>query len=113
MNATELDGSSCSTSFAGVASAAAPTGQDEEAAISNRRRKVDRSISVHSFAPLLCAVLLFDEEAAGHSVVRGFFVLFMAACRSRRNSASLELRALLVAFTTEWYAASSCEVEKA
>jgi hypothetical protein len=103
----------CGTWLAGLASAI-PSEEGEEAAVSNSWSSADRSFSAHA---IVLAALLLDVESGGHSVVCGLFVLlraslFIAACRSRRNSASFVLRALLVAFTTEWYAVSISKAEK-
>ena len=98
------------TSLVGLPPADAPTGQHDGAAPSAKRTRAD-----HSFCALV--VWLLDGDAPGRSAVRHPFVplrfsLAIAACRSRRNSASFVLRARLVAFTTVWYAASSSETEK-
>ena len=97
------------TSLVGIAPADAPIGQ-HDGVTSAKRTRAD-----HSFCALV--VWLLDGDAPGRSAVRHPLVplrcsLAIAACRSRRNSASFVLRARLVAFTTVWYAASSSEAEK-
>ena len=109
--------------LASTVPASRPGQGDEEAAISNKRTRADRSFSVSTVSTISSGMVLMlvgvGAETDGHSVVCGLFLFalllasrFLAAFWSRMNSASFVLRARLVALTTEWYAASSSEEEK-